>query len=170
MEYMFNHQRGHLLHGDREAAGIPQKGIDRVGHHGLSVGMFLFRNSGLKEGHLWDGLDRSDSGNLLLVGAKSPYWRSGLSQVTSVTPIKSFDFEDLKECKKYLESKPHIDWARSFYQYTNRLAHLYFLRELNEWPAFLVFVYFVNNKEMKEPESEEEWRGTIKLVRAYLDN
>ncbi len=35
--------------------------------------------------------------------------------------------------------------TKGFYQYINRLAHLYLLRVLNKIPAYLVFVYFVND-------------------------
>jgi hypothetical protein len=40
----------------------------------------------------------------------------------------------------------------------NRLAHLYFLCELNGVPAFLVFVYFVNDQEMQGPTTKKEWQ------------
>jgi len=113
-------------------------------------------------------LGRSDSGNLLLVEAKSHIGEMVSPKSQASPQSKALISKSLKECKKYLRSKSNIDWARSFYQYTNRLAHLYFLRELNGWPAFLIFVYFVNDKEMTGPESEEEWRGAIKLLRAYL--
>jgi hypothetical protein len=121
-----------------------------------------------KGGPVWDALGRSDSGNLLLVEAKSHIGEMVSPKSQASPQSKALISKSLKECKKYLRSKSNIDWARSFYQYTNRLAHLYFLRELNGWPSFLIFVYFVNDKEMRGPESEEEWRGAIKLLRAYL--
>ena len=37
------------------------------------------------------------------------------------------------------------DWTKCFYQYANRLAHLYFLKELNGIDAALVFVYFTGD-------------------------
>ena len=119
-------------------------------------------------GPVWDALGRSDSGNLMLVEAKSHVGEMVSPRSQASPQSKALISKSLKECKKYLKSKSNIDWARSFYQYTNRLAHLYFLRELNRLPAFLVFVYFVGDKEMKGPESEEEWRGAIKLLHSYL--
>lgn len=55
-----------------------------------------------------------------------------------------------------------------YYQYTNRLAHLYFLRTLNRIPAHLVFVYFLNDAEMGGPKTAEEWAGALRLVHAQL--
>jgi len=67
-----------------------------------------------------------------------------------------------------LNSTSEHDWASTFYQYTNRLAHLYLLRGLNEIPAYLIFVYFVNDKEMNGPQSIDEWFGAIKLLHSFL--
>jgi len=57
---------------------------------------------------------------------------------------------------------------RPFYQYANRIAHLYLLRVLNGIPAYLVFVYFLNDEIMGGPKTEEEWIGALKLLHAYL--
>lgn len=35
-------------------------------------------------------------------------------------------------------------------------------------PAYLVFVYFVNDAEMAGPSSISEWKGAIELVHTYL--
>lgn len=37
----------------------------------------------------------------------------------------------LNEVKKYLSISDSIDWTGTFYQYVNRIAHLYYLREKN---------------------------------------
>ena len=42
------------------------------------------------------------------------------------------------------------DWSGTFYQYANRLAHLYLLHELNDVDAWLVFVYFVGDSRSGE--------------------
>jgi len=67
-----------------------------------------------------------------------------------------------------LHSTTEHDWTSTFYQYTNRLAHLYLLRALNEVPAYLVFVYFVNDKEMNGPQSIDEWHGALSPLTSYL--
>jgi hypothetical protein len=54
----------------------------------------------------------------------------------------------LNKTKDVLNTKNAIDWSIGFYQYTNRLTHLYLLRELNHLPAYLLFIYFMNDAEM----------------------
>jgi hypothetical protein len=117
---------------------------------------------------VWDGLDRSDRRNVFLVEAKShiaevlsPKTGAG---VKSLGKIK----KSLNETKTLLHSNSDHDWSSIFYQYTNRLAHLYLLRALNQVPAYLVFVYFVNDKEMNGPKSIDEWIGALSLLKSYL--
>jgi hypothetical protein len=120
------------------------------------------------KGPVWDGLGRSETGNVFLVEAKShisevlsPKTGAG---VKSLRKIK----KSLDDTKTFLRSNSEHDWASTFYQYTNRLAHLYLLRELNEVPAYLVFVYFVNDNQMKGPQSIDEWNGALSLLKSYL--
>ena len=120
------------------------------------------------QGPQWDALGKSESGKVLLVEAKSHILEM-LSPGTgagekSVQKIK----ESLDRTKAFLNSKSDRDWLSTFYQYTNRLAHLYLLRELNHIPAYLIFVYFVNDDEMNGPKSIDEWRGAISLMKTYL--
>ncbi len=119
-------------------------------------------------GPQWDALAKSKMGNILLVEAKShiPELVSTPTRASgqSLKKIKI----SLDETKKYLNSKTEADWSTSFYQYTNRLAYLYLLRTLNKIPAYMVSVYFLNDKEMNGPESKDEWLGAIALLRSYL--
>jgi hypothetical protein len=119
-------------------------------------------------GPVWDGLGRSDNGKVFLVEAKS-HISEVLSPKTgagekSLRKIK----KSLNETKTFLHSKSEHDWTTTFYQYTNRLAHLYLLRALNEVPAYLIFLYFVNDKDMSGPKSVDEWIGAISLLKSYL--
>jgi len=61
-----------------------------------------------------------------------------------------------------------IDWSGKLYQYTNRIAHLYFLREVNKVPAHLLFVYFVGDKETAGPSSVSEWEAALTVVKGVL--
>ena len=119
-------------------------------------------------GPVWDGLGTSETGKVFLVEAKShisevlsPKTGAGVKSLRKIR--KSLD-----ETKTFLHSKSEHDWTSTFYQYTNRLAHLYLLRVLNEVPAYLVFVYFVNDKEMNGPKSIDEWNGALLLLTSYL--
>jgi len=119
-------------------------------------------------GPQWDALGRSNAGRLFLVEAKSH-----IPELISSLRAKNEDsirliHERLEETKKYLNASVEVEWSHRFYQYTNRLAHLYFLRVLNKLPAYLVFVYFFNDVEQKGPISVYEWEGALKLLHSYL--
>lgn len=120
-----------------------------------------------RRGPQWDALGKSSHGKLLLIEAKShiPELISMLQakDEKSVGKIR----RSLEETRQFLNANPKIDWSQSFYQYTNRLAHLYLLRQ-NELPAYLVFVYFINDFEMNGPTTIEEWKGAKKLIRSHL--
>ena len=60
-----------------------------------------------------------------------------------------------------------MNLTQSFYQYLNRLAHLYLLRRLNNIPAYLVFVYFINDH-THIPTSRDEWDGALEIVDSLL--
>jgi hypothetical protein len=74
----------------------------------------------------------------------------------------------LAATRTFLGSTTRINWSKSYYQYANRLAHLYLLRELNGLDAYLVFVYFLNDEEMGGPRTVEEWKTVIELAERSL--
>ena len=61
-----------------------------------------------------------------------------------------------------------LNWSGKFYQYTNRLAHLYFLREKCKKEAYLIFIYFIGDVSVSGPETKQEWEGAIKVLHSYL--
>lgn len=48
-------------------------------------------------------------------------------------------------------------WLRTYYQTANRLAHLYFLREVCDLDAYLAFVCFVDDP-THNPTAAEDWK------------
>jgi hypothetical protein len=119
-------------------------------------------------GPVWDGLGKSETGKVFLIEAKS-HISEVLSPKTGagVKSLKKIK-KSLDETKSFLNSNSEHEWSSTFYQYTNRLAHLYLLKALNEVPAYLVFVYFVNDKEMSGTKSIDEWNGALSLLTSYL--
>jgi len=120
-----------------------------------------------KNGPQWDALGRSSSGKLFLVEAKSH-----ISELISTLKAENENSirkiqESLRKTKHYLNSRTNFDWSKGFYQYTNRLAHLYLLKE-NDLQAYLLFVYFMNDSEMNGPTSVQEWEGAVKLLHSCL--
>lgn len=121
-------------------------------------------------GPVWDGLARTSGGRCLLVEAKAniPEFDTDPSQASekSLRKIKApFD-----ETRAFLNVRSKTDWTQCFYQYANRLAHLYFLKEVNKVDAALVFVYFVGDKTISETNavSCEGWQAAIDLAAAHL--
>lgn len=120
-----------------------------------------------ERGPQWDALGKSSGGKLLLVEAKSHISELiSKSKAQDEASMKKIQ-ESLEETGRYLNSRVDAAWSESFYQYTNRLAHLYLLRK-NELPAYLVYVYFLNDAEMEGPATFYEWEGAIKLLNSRL--
>jgi hypothetical protein len=85
------------------------------------------------------------------------------SNQTSIDKIN----RSLNATKKRFGVMESYDWTKTFYQYTNRLAHINFLRE-NRYDAWLVNVYFINDIEMAGPKTVDEWKGAIRLLHRCL--
>jgi len=118
-------------------------------------------------GPQWDALGKSRSEKLFLVEAKSH-----IQELISTMKAKDKDSarrirKSLQETKHFLGSNAEVDWSSGFYQYVNRLAHLYLLRQ-NGLSAHLLFIYFINDSEMKGPTTIHEWKGAIELLHSYL--
>ena len=141
--------------------------LDRLG---VSLACRPLKDFWPKMGPQWDGLARTSNGRLLLVEAKAniPEFDSSPTGATgdSLKKIKAA----LAEIKEFLGVKSKTDWSRCFYQYANRLAHLYLLRELNCLDAYLVFVYFVDDRTRPDecPVSRKEWEAAISLATNHL--
>jgi hypothetical protein len=119
-------------------------------------------------GPVWDGLAKIDKKDILLIEAKSHIGELRSTLRAKATNSLRKICQSLIEAQGFLEVESLLDWGTPFYQYTNRLAHLYFLRELNKLPAYLVFVYFLNDPNMNGPSTKEEWQGALKLMKTLL--
>jgi len=138
--------------------------LARLGLQALSVELAEFWP---RLGPQWDALGMTSQGYPLLVEAKA-----NIPELISHCGAKDPDSlrliaDRLKETQKWLGCRSTKDWMRDFYQYANRLAHLYFLRELQGKDAFLVFVYFVNDT-THIPTSFQEWRGALQLQKKLM--
>lgn len=120
-----------------------------------------------KQGPSWDALGKA-SDMPILVEAKA-HIAEAISPPTRAT-INSFKIIEnaLGSVKDYLKVNPEVPWHLSFYQYANRVAHLYYLRVLNGINAHLLFVNFINDSEMKGPENKETWDACYKMMEAAL--
>jgi hypothetical protein len=125
------------------------------------------------QGPQWDALavtqpKKNHEKKYILVEAKANIPEI-ISPPTKASPkSKELIDKSFKETKDYLEIKDKIDWSGKFYQYTNRLAHLYFLRIKCELPAYLVNIYFVGDKSVHGPETIAEWKAALQVLHSYL--
>ena len=140
--------------------------LDRLGVPAGSVPLKSFWPS---RGPQWDGLARTDRGHLILVEAKAHIPEMCSSPTGAKGKSLAMICASLDETKRFLRSRAKIDWSTCFYQYTNRLAHLYFLRERARLPAYLLFVYFLQDYDVGGPATQSEWESAIELVETFLD-
>lgn len=131
----------------------------------VSVALRTFWPSG---GPQWDALGVTDADEVILVEAKanlkelkSPGTKAGEQ---SLALIK----QSLDEVKSGLGVGAQIDWTKTYYQYANRVAHLYYLRELNGIKAFLINVYFIGDQSVNGPASVKEWQVAIEHTKKLL--
>ena len=140
-------------------------------HLGVSLDCRPLKDFWPSKGPQWDGLARTSRGRLLLLEAKAniPEFDSTPTGATgkSLKKIK----KALAKTRGFLKVKSRTDWSQCFYQYANRLAHLYLLKELNGLDAFLVFVYFVDDRTRlpdEDPVSREGWAAAVSLATKHL--
>jgi len=120
-----------------------------------------------ERGPVWDGLATTSRGDVILVEAKS-HVAELASSCGAGDSARKLIRESLKDAAEFYGASPDADWLNGFYQYANRLAHLYLLRQLNGIPAWLCFIYFVNDDEMNGPRSIVDWQSEIAVVHSHL--
>ena len=119
-------------------------------------------------GPQWDALGTTAAGEPVLVEAKANIREivsppSGASD-RSLEQIRS----SLRESAEFLGASSSCDWSGTFYQYANRLAHLYLLHEVNGIDSWLVFIYFIGDDDVSGPGSEAEFRAALTVLHGAL--
>jgi hypothetical protein len=115
-------------------------------------------------GPVWDGLARSDSGSILLIEAKAntPELAAPASQASPASA--ALIGRSMDEAKPAFGAPASAEWTGTYYQYANRLAHLYLLRHCNQIDVFLVLLYFTGAAEVQGPSAQSEWVEAIRTV------
>jgi hypothetical protein len=119
-------------------------------------------------GPVWDALGRSSDGRPVLVEAKAHIPEAVSREKASAAASKKLIDTSLTLARGHYTRKNKEDWSSPFYQYANRLAFHYWLREENEIESTLVFLYFTNAVDMEGPKTHQEWLGAIRLIHAVL--
>ena len=118
-----------------------------------------------RRGPVWDALatveGKSGSHGVILLEAKSHIGElagTGCGATgKSLEKIKG----SLTTVRRELKVKRKIDWLGEYYQYANRIAHLYFLTIVAQVPTWMVFLYFVGDVEQKGPSTVVEWTASL---------
>ena len=117
----------------------------------------------------WDGLARTSSGRIILLEAKAYLDEVADSKTAASYPAsRALIHKSLLEAQDFFEAKGGQPWTETYYQYANRLAHLYFLRELNHLDAYLIFLNFADAPDRTTPASTADWEHHRKAVRKQL--
>jgi hypothetical protein len=119
-------------------------------------------------GPRWDALAKTSSDKVILLEAKEYIEEAADGGTKAGTASRKRIMSALEQTKAYCNVNPDTKWDCAFYQYANRLAHLYYLRVLNDIDAYLVFLYFVNAPDVPSPCSRENWVGANRAVKAAL--
>jgi hypothetical protein len=149
--------------GFREYRDLPA--LERAGVQNLKVPLASFWPP---RGPVWDAIATTSDGKPLFVEAKAhiPEAASPASRASAAS-LELIE-RSLCEARRHYAPRASAGWTSVFYQYANRRAHQYFLRQVNGLPSVLVFLYFVNADDMLGPMSEEEWHGAARLIHAVL--
>lgn len=139
--------------------------LSRLGLYNLNGKLRDFWPNG---GPQWDALGfikKHDFYFLVEAKANIPEIMTSI-QAKSKKSISQIE-QSLLETKKFLNCRSGLNWEFGFYQYANRIAHLYFLRRICRVNAYLVFIYFLNDYTHLST-SREEWNGVIKLQKQLM--
>ncbi len=143
-----------------------------VGLHELSTKLADFWPRG---GPVWDALatvrGKDGSQGIIVLEAKSHV--SELSGFGYACRAQSKSLEkitaSMNAVKQALGVKPEVDWLGDYYQYANRVAHLYFLNVVANIPTWMVFLYFVGDVEQQGPMTTDEWTPALALLRSQVE-
>ncbi len=115
-----------------------------------------------RKGPVWDGLAVAGD-TVFLIEAKAHLSEFFTPATSASNKSRALIKKSLAKVSNELGAIPRASWSEVFYQYSNRLAHLWFLRS-NGVNAKMVFVSFVGDNEMHGPENELEWAVIFKAA------
>lgn len=125
-------------------------------------------------GPQWDALaivkGKDGSSGVILVEAKANIPESGdpVYACKAIGKSRQKIESSLAIVKEALGVRPEADWMGDYYQYANRLAHLYLLYVICSVPTWLVFIYFAGGEGVSSPRSVKEWRERISQIQKAL--
>lgn len=125
-------------------------------------------------GPVWDALatveGKSGSQGVILLEAKSHILELPNPSYACKAAGKSLEKirSTLTTVKRELKVKRKAEWLGEYYQYANRLAHLYFLTIVGQIPTWMVFLNFVGDVKQKGPSTVVEWTASLDQAQGKL--
>jgi len=127
-----------------------------------------------RRGPVWDALatveGKSGSQGVILLEAKSHIPELANPSYACKATGKSLEQikRSLTTVKHSLKVKRKAEWLGEYYQYANRIAHLYFLDIVGQVPTWMVFLYFVGDVKQRGPSTVVEWTASLDKMREAL--
>ncbi len=116
--------------------------------------------------HLFQPRETRPPPGVILVEAKSHISEIYGSGCQASTRSRELILRSFTAAKRWCGANPESDWTGPLYQSANRLAHLYFVRELLGSSAWLVNLYFLNDP--IGPADQDDWKAELINVKASL--
>jgi hypothetical protein len=152
------------LASDEYAEYRDQGFLDRLG---ITLDNYPLREFWPARGPQWDALGRSGK-RVILVEAKA-HLTELVSSPTQAGPASIARIRaSFGRVQEELGVPTDTDWTSTYYQYANRLAHLFLLCQLNRVPAELIHLCFLNDRDMDGPTSTAEWDKALRLLHVRL--
>lgn len=143
-----------------------------LGRLGLERHAAALREFWPRGGPVWDALarvqytERSHQAGVLLVEAKSYPGEMRSNGCQATQPALARIAASLGATRDRIGVSREADWLGPLYQSANRLAHLYFLREVVGVPAWLANVYFTDDPH--SPTSLVAWQEALAEIKMEL--
>jgi hypothetical protein len=119
-------------------------------------------------GCVWDALGIAGESRPILLEAKAHIPEAVSAGTRASEKSRELIANSLAQARRHFAPRSKAEWTGHFYQYANRLAYQFYLRNLNGLESSLVFLYFTNAVDMDGPATEEEWHGSSRLIHAVL--
>ena len=138
--------------------------LERVGYSHLTAQLAAFWPS---RGPQWDALGVLPGNGVVLVEAKAHLaeFKSPPSQAKGKSRDKII--ASLETVKSRLNTEGSADWSQTYYQYANRIAHLWWLCDQGV-DAHLTFVSFLHDSDMNGPTVAAEWEAAFRQADRVL--
>ena len=137
--------------------------LERIGLAHLSPSLSEFWP---RRGPQWDGLATFEGGSLIAEAkAHLGEFKSSPSKAKKTSKLKiARAFDQVQTALGVTNTAP---WERTYYQYANRIAHLWWLRSRGV-DCHLLFVDFIGDHDVRGPDKASEWRAAFATADAAL--